>query len=1149
MKLKSLLLFALFCAGISSAAAQAGNERITVSFENVTMGEAISKIEGASSYTFFYDAADISLQTEVSLAAVNMEVGAAMKAMLAATPIDFQIEGKHIVLFPRKVVGERPANGPHLLKGRVTDKDGLPVIGATVSVNGTSVGVSTDLNGDYSLTMPAGVQNPVIAVSFIGYQSVEMPVGSRSVLDVTLADSSVAMDEVVVVGFATQKKVNLTGAVGTMDSKAFESVPVHNAVQALQGKVAGLQITSPSGQLDAQAGIQIRGLATIGEGSYAKALVLIDGMEGDIYSINPQDIESVSVLKDAAASSIYGSRAPFGVILVTTKSGAKDRFSINYNNSFRFNTPINMPSEMDSYTWATFVNDAARNSGQSPWIADETMQRIRDYMDGKISYTTVPLESNPAVWNTGYDQSNDNIDYYDVFYKPSSFDMEHNLSLSGSTEHCNYYVSGNYLTSDGYMRWGGDGKDRYNASARFGATPKKWLELSYQGRFTRTDYEKPAYMNDEAFFSEIGRQSWPIGPLYDPNGLLFNDHVLRLDRGGRSENQQSILSQQLSLVIKPLEGWRIVGDINYRYTSVFNHEHLLPVSQYGVDGVTPTNTWYRNYVSEQVDKNDYMNYNITTDYEKSFDSGHYFKVLVGFQAENSRSRYFSALAQGIIADTNVSIDGTSGFGQDGKVVAPTVGGGYNSYSTAGFFGRVNYNYKEKYLLEANFRADGSSRFRKGSRWGYFPSVSVGWNIAKESFISDNTSAVDVLKLRASYGSLGNQYTSSLYPTYAPIGYKHNGSQWLIDNKLTNAAWAPSLVSPTLTWETIVSANVGLDWAFLNSRLTGSFDWFVRDTKNMIGPSEELPAILGTAVPPSNNTDLRTQGFEFEISWKDAVGKDFQYGVRFVLSDATSKITRYSNPSRTLDKFYAGMQWGEIWGYETIGIAKTDAQMQQHLASLPNGGQSILGMDWTAGDIMYKDLNGNGKIDGGANTIDDHGDRKVIGNSTPRFNFGLDLFFNWKGIDFSAFFQGVGKRDYFHDTFFFWGARQGIWWTTSTTVHEDYFRDDPNHYLGLNLDGYYPRPLWGTFKNLQVQSRYLQNAAYLRLKNLQIGYTLPERWTRKISVEKLRIFFSGENLFTLTKMSKLFDPETIGANTCIAYPLSRTYSFGVSITIK
>ena len=1038
------------------------------------------------------------------------------------------------------------AMAQHTVSGTVTDLNGEPLAGVAVMVQDSPspTGTTTDLDGTWSLSVSP---DAVLEFSSLGYRPVTVNVNGRGAIDVSLEEDREILDEVVVVGFATQKRINLTGSVSTVDSKAFESVPVQNAVQALQGKIPGLHISSTTGQLNSKATMQVRGLATIGEGSLAQTLVLIDGMEGDLYSINQQDIESITVLKDAAASSIYGSRAPFGVILVTTKKGKEGKATVNYNNSFRFSTPLNLPQEMDSYTWATFFNDAARNSGRGDWIAQETMQRIRDYMDGKIFYNTTPRSDNPNLWNTGYSQANDNIDYYDVFYKDVTFEQEHNLSVSGGTDKINYYVSANYLMQDGKMNWTGDGLKRYNLAGKLEARLSRYATLLYNARFTRSDYHQPTMMTNSSFFEAIGRQSWPIGPLYDPNGFLFNDHVLRMKDGGQTTQSSSRLAQQVQLTITPLKGWRIIADFNYRYDQYFGHQDAFQVSQMAVDGVTVGSTWWNNWTNEHANRTDYININAYSDYEHTI-GRHYFKVMAGFQAENNNYRNVYATINGILTPSSIAIDTATGLGQNGAAIAPQVGGGYTSWSTAGFFGRLNYNYDDRYMVEANFRYDGSSRFRVQNRWGFFPSFSAGWNIANEPFFTPAKPWVDMLKLRGSYGLLGNQYTDTPYPTYSAVGYDLNAGLWLIDGKQTNISWAPELVSMSLSWEKIYSMNIGIDFALFRNRLTGSFDYFIRQTKDMVGPAEELPVILGTAVPVANNTDLETKGWELEIGWRDQLKNGFAYGVNLVLFDSQGTITRYSNPSGTLSKNYAGKKWGEIWGYETIGIAKTQEEMDAHLATLPNGGQTYLGMDWAAGDIMYADLNNDGKVDGGAGTLDDHGDRRVIGNTTPRYNFGIDITMEYKGFDFRLFLQGTGKRDSFQGSYYFWGAYNDVWWSMGTTVHEDYFRDNPDHYLGLNLDSYYPRPLWGTYKNLQTQTRYLQNAAYLRIKNVQLGYTIPPALTKKIGIDRLRIFFSGENLATFTKMIKLFDPETIGTSMGNSYPLSRTWSFGLSVTL-
>lgn len=1038
------------------------------------------------------------------------------------------------------------------ISGLVKDNEGEPLPGVSVAVKaGESIsGVVTDINGKYQLKASP---NATIEFSFIGFKSIQQQVGNRKVINVTLEIDNQMLEEVVVVGYGTQKKVNLTGSVSVIDSKTFESVPVANAVQALQGQVPGLNIYSnKGGGLNQKQSINVRGIGTIGEGSTGDALILIDGMEADIFSVNPQDIESISVLKDAAASSIYGSRAPFGVVLVTTKKGKAGKAQINYNNSFRLSSPINMPSSLDSYTYALFFNDAGYNSGWGSynWVSQTRLQRIKDYMDGKISYTTIPLNGS-NTWADGYQEGNDNIDYYNLFFKKNVFAHEHNFSVNGGTDKIQYYLSANYLDQDGTLRMGEDYSKRYTMSAKISAQLSRAVSLSSNTRFVRNDFVQPTHMND-SFFSDIGRQCWPVKPLYDPNGNLFDDHVQQMKNGGRKTERNTWLYQQFNLTIEPIKGWRLIGDLSYRYNTQYAHEDLLTISQIGVDGVTKVRSWDENSsVSESSFASDYFNVNLYTDFEKTFAKSHHLKALAGFQAEANNYRNIWAQKIGITYPGKPTINTSTGIDKDGKVIAPNVSGGHNRWSTAGFFGRVNYDFQEKYLVEANLRYDGSSRFRSDDRWGFFPSASLGWNIAREEFFQPATRIMNTLKLRASYGSLGNQNTTALYPTYTVMG-TGTSDKWLMNGVKPNIAWAPALVSYDLTWEKIRTWNVGIDIGLFNNRLTGSFDYFIRNTNDMVGPSEKLPATLGIAVPPSNNTDLRTAGWELELMWKDRLQNGLNYSLRFTLADSRTKITRYSNPSGLIDSFYEGKYCGEIWGYETIGIARTDDEMAEHVGSLVNGGQSALGQDWQAGDIMYSDLNEDGKIDAGARTLDNHGDLKRIGNSTPRYNVGIDLSADWKGFDFRMFWQGTLKRDYFQGSYYFWGANgsQGYWFSTALKGHEDYFRNDESSPLGVNLDSYYPRPLLNTNKNQQCQTKYLQNAAYMRLKNLQIGYTLPRKIVQKMGVQNLRFFASGENLLTITDLVKFFDPETIESGSFAhgyAYPLSRTYAFGLNIT--
>jgi TonB-linked SusC/RagA family outer membrane protein len=1037
--------------------------------------------------------------------------------------------------------------------GVVKDTQG-PLPGVSIKVKGIDKAIAQ--TGDQGTFKVDADPNTVLIFTFIGYASKEVDLASITptdkgdyVLNLVLDPAGGNhLDEVVVVGFGTQKKVNLTGAVGTVDAKALANRPVRNATQALQGLVTGLNISQNNGSLESNPSINIRGIGTISDFSNASPLILIDGMEGSINVLNPQDIESISVLKDASASSIYGSRAAFGVILVTTKRGKAGKAQINYNNNFRYSSPVLLPKMMDSYTFALYFNDAGINGGSSPHFTQEHLQRIKDYQEGTITASTIPNPTNPQYWGEGYAYGNDNVDWYKTMYNDNSFSHEHNISVNGGNEKTTYYLSGNFMDQKGMMRFNQDFYDRYTLTAKINTKLSDQVAINYSSRFLRDSYQRPAALTD-GFYNDLGRQGWPTLPLYDPNGFLFSSPspALLMQDGGADKTTKDWLYQQLQLVLEPIKGWKTFGELNYRIRNDFRHWDSQQAYNHDVNGV-PYLYKLSSNVYEYGFKENYFNTNIYSEYTTAFAERHNLKVMLGFQAEQTKYRDLSAMRNGIIVPSLPTINTTSGIDADGRVVAPTVSGQYQNWATAGFFGRLNYDYDGRYLLEANLRRDASSRFRSDSRWGWFPSVSGGWNVARETFWTNNIKAIETFKFRASYGELGNQDTKVWYPTYVtmPVGTA-NGS-WLINNARPNTSGAPGIVSSTLTWETIKSLNLGLDWGAFNNRLTGSFDWFTRKTLGMVQPGVELPVILGTGVPPTNNTDLKTVGFELEVAWADRLKNGLGYNVRFLLSDNQSTVLRYANQTGTLDSRRKGQKLNEIWGYETIGIAKTQAEMDAHLASLPNGGQDPLGAQWGAGDIMYRDLNGDGVINRGSNTINDPGDRRIIGNSTPRYNMGFDINLDYKGFDFRAFFQGVLKRDFWQGSYFFWGATSNMWWSTGFVEHADYFRDNPDHPLGLNMDAYYPRPNFSSGRNQEAQTGYLQDASYIRLKNLQIGYTFPNTWTSKFKCQSLRIYASGENLWTSTKTATMFDPETIdGGSNGSVYPLSKVLSFGLSVT--
>ncbi len=1032
------------------------------------------------------------------------------------------------------------------VRGQVLDTTNEPLPGVNILEKGTTNGTITDLDGYFTLKVNEGA---TLVVSYIGYNPVEMKATAN--MNILLQEDTQTLDEVVVVGFGVQKKVNLTGSVATATAKDIEARPVSSAAQALQGVIPGLTIgnSGNGGELNGSKSISIRGIGTISDTSSGDPLILIDGMEGDINTINPQDIENISVLKDAAASSIYGSRAPFGVVLITTKSGKEGRPVINYNNSFRFNTPVRLPKMMNSWEYVNFYDDAMFNKNNTHYYSEEYKQKVKDYYDGKLEPWDVAEPQGDGKWN--YDFTWGNVDWLREYFKDWSNSQEHNASISGGTNKYTYYLSANYLAQDGFIRYGTDDFQRYNLSAKISAQLTDFVKIDYSSRYVRTDYDRPSMLHS-AFYNNVLRRCRPVRPIYDPNGFYMSDinYIEALQNGGRHKEQKDGLSQQIRVTVTPIKDWNIIGEFNLKTDNNWTHwDNKIIYSHYAND---PDKTYAatmtgpsQNTVSEEAYKSTFINPNVYTNYHISLDK-HSIAATAGMQTEIQKYRNVNAQRSDMISTDLPVLDLTTSSTNYG------IRGAMNEWANVGFFGRVNYDYDGRYLIEGNLRYDGSSRFRRDDRWILTPSVSIGWNVARENFWKPLENYVSTFKVRGSYGALANQNTWGLYPTYRVLRVTASGANWPLNGSKPNTAEFPRLITTTLTWEKIKTLNVGFDFGAFNNRLTGSFDYFNRKTEDMMGKALDLPAILGTDAPDTNNTDLKTFGWELQVGWRDQIG-GFKYGVRLSIADAQTKILRYGNPTKSIDKYIEGELIGNIYGYTTIGIAKTDEEMKTHLESLPEGGQDALGNQWQAGDIMYADLNGDGKINNGSRTLNDMGDMKKIGNDTPRYLTGINLDASWKGIDVQMFWQGVLKRDYWAgDTnMTFWGVTDGEWWSTSLKEHMDHFRPE-GHPLGANINSYYPRPVFNT-KNNKVQTRYLQDASYMRLKNLQIGYTFPKAIANKLMLQNLRVFVSGENLLTFTKLSKTMDPETPGvgkqdnaqANGTV-YPLARTYSFGLSV---
>lgn len=1042
-----------------------------------------------------------------------------------------------------------PALAQVKVTGVVIDENGEGVPAATVRVKNAKTATVTDMDGKFTLTVPGA--SSVLQVSYIGYEECEQKVGTKHNLTITLKPIANVLEETVIVGFATQKKINATGAVKTIGDDVLADRPISNAVQGLQGTIAGLNISNDSGGgLGTEMNINIRGIGSIGEGSSSSPLVLIDGMEGDLSTINPNDIENISVLKDGASASIYGSRAPFGVILVTTKAGKKG-FSVNYRGNVNVKQPISVPNPVDSYTFALMVNDAYTNTGGTAPFGKSQLNKILAYQRGELQYGTEAYE-NDDKWKSNQ-MAFGNTNWYDTYLKNHTTSQEHNVTFNGGYKDLTYYVSANYMGQTGLFNYADEQYRRMTFNGKLGYKFTKWLTVNWSTRYIDIDNDKPSALNN-LFYHNLGRRA-PLAVTILPNGQYSGESLIpSMLHGGRQDTKTRQLYNQANIVVEPIKDWKLHFELNSRIEKNPYSRDFLPVTVNKpsgepenilvLEGVSAKHTINSDgsfsvqpaagetYHENATTRINYFSTNIYTDYNLKLGNDHNFTFLLGEQSEYYHRKI----------NRFATTDADLGEGAGNTTLSSFKNG---EWSSLGFFARINYNYANRYMIEVNMRADGASRFPINQRWGYFPSVSAGWNVAEEKFWKPLADAgFEYLKFRASYATLGNQNTTSFYPYYQQMD-TYPG-KLMLDGKQATTLPMYSPYSASLTWERIENIGLGVDWGFFRNRLTGSFDYYQRTTKDMVGPANALSALYGASAPKTNNAEMRTRGWEVEIGWRDRIGKNFSYSVSATLSDYNTLITKYDSPDNKISGWYEGKKYGDIWGYEVVGIAKSDAEMYEYLT---NHSQSAIGDKWGGGDIMYRDLNNDGKVDKGSETLDDHGDLKVIGNTTPHYAYSFTLTAQWKWIDVRAFFQGIGKRDFFFSgsATFFGFARE--WQRSLYTDHLDYFRYAGSA-LGANLDSYYGR-LRIDQNNIQTCDRFLQDASYLRLKNFQIGFNLPQnrKWAKWI--KKGRIYFSGENLLTWTKL-RIFDPEAIGSNSDEygagkTYPQYRTFSAGLEIT--
>ena len=1010
------------------------------------------------------------------------------------------------------------------VNGLVVDSNGEPIIGANVLEKGTTNGSLTDVDGKFTLNVRQGA---LLQISFIGYKTQEVKATSN-ILKIVLAEDNEMLDEVVVVGYGSQKKVNVTGAVSTVDvNKSLDAKPQMDVTKALQGVVPGLTILNTQGGINEQPSMTIRGVGTLSNSETSNPLIIVDGVPlDDLSLINPQDIASVSVLKDAASTSIYGSRAAFGVVLITTKQGTKkDKFTINYSNNFAWSTPSILPDYADVPSQIRALLEVNERNGTDPDWQEQHGHKKAGYREMQ------PYQSMDNVGDYYLDPTTGTAMFYadwdvvGIMYQNWAPSQSHNVNVQGTSGKTTYYLSVGYDKKEGQLNFNPDQLKRYNVNANISSDVTNWLQIGGRFSFTDRTYTEPNTRRTPYQYM------WRWGSFFEPlgtiNGTDLRNTIMYLKQAGDTETSTNYVRMTGFAKAKLAKGLTVNADYTYNVKNLFQDMVGLPVSGYNTWGnmAAPTDIQTDSYLQQQSEKTTSYAFNLYANYEFSLADKHNFNIMVGGNAEGEEYFWHRSKREGLLNPDQPEFNLANG--------TQTVSGRHIHSATAGYFGRINYNWNEIWLLELNGRLDGSSSFPASDRWAFFPSGSLGYRFSQEGYFDNLRNIVSNGKLRASFGEIGNEAVGEdmFISTINALSDKY----WLgSDGTFVNMYDTPSLVSSTLTWERIRTFDIGLDLGFMNNELNVSFDWYQRKTLDMLAPGVTLPDMLGTTEPYTNAGSLRTRGWELNVSWNKQFG-DFTVYANGNLSDYKTIVTSWNNPTGILSDYFSGKVYGDIYGFETDRYFTKDDFTYDAEGNRTGYAQGIADQDGlvSGGTFAY----GPGDI----------------------FQYGFRLGGSWKGIDLDMYFQGVGKWDQWSYGAFVMPFSRGA---------DGIYANQMDYWTEENTDAFYPRLYPGNGdtgtvsgvavgkNNFYPQSKYLIDRSYLRFKNLTVGYTLPQEWTKKCFMQKARIYFTAENLCELINNSYApVDPEIdssdTGSNSNGVWgrvaPITRTVSFGLQVT--
>lgn len=1169
---KIIFTIVLFCTTVTFSQNKMAT-KVSINLKNATLMEIFSSLKSKSKVKFSYGEFIINNTEKYSINYKEESLDTILNELTEKAKFNYTYQNGSIII--TKATNDNIAkvslNNKNISKdisGVVVDENGVSLPGAAILEKGTNNAACTDLEGKFNLKV--GGQQSIIIISYIGYNSQEILIGTESEFIIKLQPASNLLEDVIVVGYGTQRKENVTGSITTIKSEEFQNNLGSSTGQLLQGIAPNLNVTLSDGDINGEAIINIRGIGSINGGN---PLILIDGIEGNINRINPRDIESISVLKDAASASIYGARASFGVILVTTKKAKEGEIKINYTNNFGWSTPTIRTDNFitDGLEWARLSDKLSLLENTSTYLGYTAEDYA--YLEARKLDPSLPSVLIKTVDGVERYVHYGNTDWWNTIFEDRQLQSEQNLSFSGGTEKIKFYLSGRYQNRKGIYKITPDVLDTYTIRNRINVKPKEWLEIGNAINVFNKRYTHPATNTrnvNGADNSEDWRKfTYHASPLYlptNPDGSLIIKGAYTNNRdiadgtfadliNGKSKGEEKDLElfNTTNFVLSPFDGLKIKGDYSFRnrnqseWVRIISTPYTNQPNGEGVSLYKPNTQIYK----ELERKSLYQAINAYAEYKLKIRESIGATVLTGFNQEWNSFKRNIASRNGSISENLNSFNLTTG-----ENIFLT--SSEEEWAIRAAFYRFSFDINRKYMIEFNGRFDLSSRFPKNDRLGYFPSASAGWIISKERFWENLNIPIIDFKIRASYGELGNQNVGA----YDYIStFSVDQSNYIVEDAQINYLTSPQPISSNFTWERAKNTNLGVDMTLFDNKLTTSFDWFQRDVVDMLTQGKQLPSVFGANEPNENAADLRTRGFELTLAWKDQFvlgSSDFKYSASFVLGDSRTFITKFDNPNGDINQFYVGKEIGEIWGYTVEGFFQTDDEYLNH------ADQTLVNQRITnnylinhpvAGDIKFADLNGDGVVSPGAQTLEDHGDLKRIGNTNPRYNYGVRIAFEYKGIDLNIFGQGIVKRDWNP------GTDNGYFWGPFSRQYNNFYPKsiEANSWTPENPNAYFPRlavyaDRGGPYEGGQLgvnSDKYLQNAAYFRVKNITIGYSIPQKLLGKLKIDNVRFYATGMNLFTFSPLYKnnpdrTVDPEQLGDGN--AYPFTKTYAFGIDIKL-